>query len=71
MTLLEQILQLQTLLASLQAMLVQQSNSYIPVTTTSAPRPKFTMPQFPSPLFPSNIAFREIPSQRKSPIPQT
>lgn len=59
----EHILQFQTLLASLQATLAQQSVPTVPTANASIPRPQFTMAQFLSPSFPSSMALGDIRSE--------
>lgn len=52
-------------------MLAQQSLPIVSIMTNSAPRPQFTVPQFPSLSFPPNMASGDFFSQRDSPVPQT
>lgn len=65
---LDQILQLQTLLASLQTMVAQQFVPLVHPAEASALRPQFMMSNFPSLSFPSNMVFEDGTFCREFPI---
>lgn len=65
------ILQLQTLLESLQTMITQQTIPSILISAASVLRPQFTMPEFPFPYFPFNVVAGDVLSQSNLPLTQT